>query len=78
MLKEYDFSKAVKNPYSDSKKSLISIRLNTQTLKYFKKLAKEAGLPYQTLINSYLTDCALKNLRPKTIWSSETEEQDLS
>lgn len=78
MLKEYDFSKAVKNPYIESKKSLISIRLNTQTLQYFKELAKEVDVPYQTLINSYLTDCVLKNLRPKTIWSSETKKQDLS
>ena len=64
MRKEYDFSKVVKNPYTDKTKRLISILLD-----YFKKLSLELNVPYQTLINSYLSDCVAKKLKPKTNWS---------
>ena len=60
MKKEYDFAsmKAVKNPYAAALKKQITIRLNSSTIEYFKNMAKEVGIPYQTLIDSYLTDCA--------------------
>lgn len=70
MRREYDFSKAVKNPYSEAKKSLISIRLDNATIQYFKELSTELGVPYQTLINSFLTDCVTKKMRPSTSWQS--------
>lgn len=70
MRREYDFSKAVKNPYSEAKKSLISIRLDNATIKYFKELSTELGVPYQTLINSFLADCVTKKMRPSTSWQS--------
>ena len=70
MRREYDFSKAVKNPYSDAKKSLISIRLDNATIQYFKELSTELGVPYQTLINSFLADCVTKKMRPSTSWQS--------
>ena len=66
MRREYDFSKAVKNPYSEAKKSLISIRLDNATIQYFKELSTELGVPYQTLINSFLADCVTKKMRPST------------
>ena len=47
-----------KNPYSNRLKKQITIRLNSSTIEYFKNMAKEVGIPYQTLIDSYLTDCA--------------------
>ena len=59
MKKEYDFSKmkAVKNPYAKILKKQVTIRLNSNTIDYFKQMAKEVGIPYQVLIDSYLTDC---------------------
>ena len=70
MRREYDFSKAIKNPYSEAKKSLISIRLDNATIQYFKELSTELGVPYQTLINSFLADCVTKKMRPSTSWQS--------
>ena len=58
MRDEYDFSNAVKNPYANRLKKTITININDSAIAYFKKLAAENGIPYQTLINLYLTDCA--------------------
>jgi uncharacterized protein (DUF4415 family) len=58
MRKEYDFSKAKKNPYARSLKRQVTIRMDENTIKYFKGLAQEIGVPYQTLINLYLRECA--------------------
>ena len=70
MKKEYDFSDARKNPYADRVKQQITINLNQSTIQYFKDLAEETGLPYQTLINPYLTDCADKKRKPEISWIS--------
>ena len=59
---EFDFSKAIKNPYAQELKKQITIRIAPSTIEYFKDEAKESGIPYQTLINLYLTDC-VKNKR---------------
>ncbi|GJM43436.1 MAG: antitoxin [Gemmatimonadota bacterium] len=58
MKKEYDFSKAKRNPYANRLKRQITIRLDEPTIEYFKDLAEETGIPYQTLINLYLRECA--------------------
>lgn len=58
MRKEYDFSKAKRNPYASRLKRQITIRLDEPTIDYFKSLAEETGIPYQTLINLYLRECA--------------------
>lgn len=68
MREEYDFSKGEKNPYFNKIKTSVTIRLDPNTIDYFKKLSEEVGRPYQTLINSYLADCAERGLRPKTTW----------
>ena len=65
---EYDFSNARKNPYADKVKQQITINLNQSTVQYFKDLAEKTGLPYQTLINLYLTDCADKKRQPEVNW----------
>ena len=65
---EYDFSNARKNPYADRAKQQITINLNQRTVQYFKDLADKTGLPYQTLINLYLTDCADKKRQPEVSW----------
>ncbi len=68
MRKNYDFSTAKRNPYARRLKKQITIRLDTPTLKYFKDLADEMGIPYQTLINLYLRDCAASRKRPSLRW----------
>jgi predicted DNA binding CopG/RHH family protein len=68
MKKEYDFSKARPNPYARRLKRSVTIRLDETTLTYFKSLAEETGIPYQTLINSYLRDCANAGRRPAMQW----------
>ena len=58
MKKEYDFSKAIKNPYTKVLKKQITISISNDVLDYFKNMAVETGIPYQNLISLYLTDCA--------------------
>ncbi|MBO5995505.1 MAG: antitoxin [Firmicutes bacterium] len=64
MLKEYDIDKLNPrpNPYAKELKKQITIKLAPFIIDYFKEQAVETGIPYQTLINLYLTDCA-KNKR---------------
>jgi len=68
MRKEYDFSNSIKNPYAQKEKKQISINIEIDTIAYFKNLAKKIGIPYQNLINSYLTDCMTKKVEPKLQW----------
>ena len=60
MRERYDFSKAQKNPYAKRLKKQVTIRLDESTLEYFYALASEMGIPYQTLIDLYLRDCAAR------------------
>ena len=69
MRAEYDFSNAVKNPYVRPKKTTVTIRLDQATVDYFKSLSAEVALPYQTLINSFLTDCAKRKVKPNIVWN---------
>ena len=70
MKKEYDLKKmkSRKNPYANRLKKQITIRLDNNTIEYFKKLAKETGFSYQTLINLYLKDCAEKRKKLRVQW----------
>ena len=58
MRDKYDFTDSVKNPYTKKLKKQVTIRLDEDTIGYFKNLADYKGLPYQSLINLYLRDCA--------------------
>lgn len=58
MRKEYDFSNAIKNPYVNrSEKQQVTIKLDSSVVVYFKNMSDDTGIPYQTLINMYLSDC---------------------
>jgi predicted DNA binding CopG/RHH family protein len=70
MRKEYDFSKARKNPYAKRLKKQITIRLDQPTIGYFKDMAEDLGIPYQTLINLYLRDCAAKKRKLSMNWKA--------
>jgi uncharacterized protein (DUF4415 family) len=69
MRKEYDFSASRANPYAKRLKKPITIRLDPDVLDYFKKAAESAAIPYQTLINLYLKDCANKRRKPEMSWT---------
>ena len=69
MRDEYDFTNAEKNPYvRGGAKQPVTIRLDPAVLEYFRQLAQEVHQPYQTLINSYLSDCARERRRPTLVW----------
>ena len=68
MRESYDFTKSVKNPYAKRLKKQITIRIDEDTIAYFKAMAEEKGIPYQSLINLYLRDCAAEHRELKTSW----------
>lgn len=68
MRKEYDFGQARPDPDAKRLKRSVTIRLDEVTLAHFKTLATETGIPYQTLINSCLRECADARRRPAMRW----------
>ena len=69
MRKTYDFSKGSTNPPAARfKKTQVTIRLDQVPVAWFKTLAEEVGIPYQTLINLYLRDCAANERRLNLKW----------
>ncbi len=70
MREHYDFSKmkGKKNPYVKYLKQPVTMRLDKDSVDYFKSLAEESGIPYQTLINLYLRDCATKERKLDMKW----------
>ena len=63
MREEYDIEtlNPRKNPYSARLKQQVTMNMNVTTVDYFKKMAAETGIPYQTLINLYLDECVKEN-----------------
>lgn len=57
MKQDYDFSQWVNIPYLKKLKNQVTIRLENEVVDYFKKLAEETGIPYQSPIELYLQDC---------------------
>lgn len=72
MKKEYDLSKmkSRKNPYARRLKKQITLRVDPEVIEYFKGLSEEKNIPYQTLINLYLQDCAQKHRKLRMSWSA--------
>ena len=68
MKTEYDFSKSKPNPYIKKLKKQITIRLDIETIDYFKLVSEETGIPYQNLIKLYLMECASKHKKPDFAW----------
>lgn len=68
MQSEYDFSGARKNPYAADLKKQITINIDSSTIAFFKKQSETVGIPYQTLINLYLRDCAANNRKLHFTW----------
>jgi uncharacterized protein (DUF4415 family) len=70
MREHYDFSKMKgrKNPYTKYLKQPVTMRLDKDSVEYFKALSEESGIPYQTLINLYLRDCASHKRKLNMQW----------
>lgn len=68
MRKQYDFSASRKNPYAAELKKPVTIRLDQESISYFKSMSEETGIPYQSLINLYLKECALSGKRLNMSW----------
>jgi uncharacterized protein (DUF4415 family) len=77
MRDHYDFSKMKgrRNPYIKYLKQPVTIRLDRETVSYFKSMSEETGIPYQSLINLYLRDCAISNRKLYIQWNVENTEQ---
>lgn len=71
MRDHYDFSemKGTKNPYVKYLKQPVTMRIDRDSVSYFKSLAEEIGIPYQTLINLYLRDCTINNRKLELQWA---------
>jgi len=68
MREEYDFSNGRKNPYAKHLKKQITINIDSDTIEYFKGQSENSGIPYQTLINLYLSDCVSQKKQLHTTW----------
>ena len=68
MRREYDFTKGNKNPYIKKLRKQISIRIDLDTINFFKKQAEMTGIAYQNLINMYLSDCATQSKQINITW----------
>ena len=75
MREHYDFSKAKRNPYARRLKQQVTIRLDHGTVRYFKRLAEETGIGYQTLINLYLRECVSTGKRLSNTWAAAPVKQ---
>jgi len=74
MKDHYDFSKmkGKKNPYLKYLKQSVTMRIDSDSVEYFKSLTEETGIPYQTLINLYLRDCAIHHRKLQMQWLLQT------
>ncbi len=72
MDEEYDLSqfKSRKNPYAKALKKQVTLRVRPDVIEYFKMMAEETGMPYQSLINLYLQDCMAEHRKLKLTWAS--------
>jgi len=62
--------KGRRNPYAKALKKHVTLRLGVDVIEYFKELAKETGIPYQSLINLYLRECVHAGKKPALSWTS--------
>jgi uncharacterized protein (DUF4415 family) len=68
MRKEYDFTGARKNPHAAQLKQQITIRLDEESIAYFKSISEDVGIPYQSLINLHLRACAATHRKLNLNW----------
>ena len=73
MKTEYDFSKmkSRRNPYASKLKKPVTMRLSEDVVTYFKSMAAQVGVPYQSLINLYLRDCVTQHRQVQIVWPAK-------
>ena len=73
MKKEYDLTKmkSRKNPYASKLKKPVTMRLGEDVISYFKRMAEDSGVPYQSLINLYLRNCISQNRKVDISWNQK-------
>lgn len=73
MKAEYDLAtmKSRRNPYASKLKKPVTMRLGEDVIQYFKAMAEEAGVPYQSLINLYLRDCIAQHRKIEISWQTK-------
>jgi predicted DNA binding CopG/RHH family protein len=71
MRDEYDIDKLNPrpNPYAKELKKQVTIKIAPSTINYFKEQADKVGIPYQTLINLYLSDCVNNKRELHMTWN---------
>lgn len=57
-----------KNPYAKKLRQQITINIDSEAIDFFRQMSANCGIPYQTLINLYLSDCAKNNRRIDISW----------
>ena len=74
MRKLYDFSTldSRTNPYAAKLKKPVTIRLGEDVIDYFKNMAEDSGVPYQSLINLYLRDCVIQGRKVDISWLQQS------
>lgn len=72
MKDEYDFSakESRKKSYTSKLKKSVTMRLDENVISYFKAMAEESGVPYQSLINLYLKDCVATHKKININWQA--------
>ncbi len=72
MKPEYDLSKMKSrpNPYAKRLKKQVTLRIGVDIIEYFKGLSSKTGIPYQSLINLYLRDCASSHRELTLNWEN--------
>lgn len=68
MREEYNFTNAKRNPYIKKEKQQITINLDREVIDYFRNQSSTSGIPYQTLINLYLSDCVTNKRQLQMSW----------
>ena len=68
MREEYNFKNARRNPYIKKEKQQITINIDSEVIEYFKNQSTTSGIPYQTLINLYLSDCVTQKRELEMSW----------
>lgn len=74
MKAEYDLArmKSRRNPYASKLKKPVTMRLSEDVVAYFKNMAADAGVPYQSLINLYLRDCVTQHRQIQIAWPGKS------
>ena len=72
MRKEYDFAhmKKAEPRYLRRMKAAVTMRLDANVISYFRSLANDIGMPYQSLINYVLSEYASRKLQPSANWGA--------